>query len=96
MDFAAIATDKRTTESKVSTPDNVIEKQALSKIIQIWKIPLRKETDNGKPSTILKFLRLGIAPRASGSQDQEDLEVFGHRTKQVAKCLSSRGSARTE
>ena len=41
-----------TTESKVSTLDNVVEKQALGKSIQIWTFSLGKETDNDKHNWI--------------------------------------------
>ena len=36
------------TKSKVSPLDNVVQKQALRKSIQIWKFPLGKETHNDK------------------------------------------------
>ena len=37
---------KSLTESKLSLLDNVFQKQALSESIQIWTLPLGKETHN--------------------------------------------------
>ena len=31
------------------TLDNIVQEQALSESIQLWKFPLGKETDNNKP-----------------------------------------------
>ena len=47
---------KSLTESKVSPLDNVVQKQALSKSIQIWKFPLGKETHNDKHNWIKDYM----------------------------------------
>ena len=46
----------KTTESKVSMLDNIVEKQALGKSIQIWKFLLGKGTDNGKHNWIKDYV----------------------------------------
>ena len=44
------------TESKVSLIDNVVQKQALSLSIQIWKFPLGKQTHNDKHIWIKDYM----------------------------------------
>ena len=44
------------TESKLSPLDNVVQKQALSESIQIWKFPLGKETHNDKHNWIKDYM----------------------------------------
>ena len=51
---------RRTTESKVSTLNNVVEKQTLSESIQIWNFPLGKETDNDKHYWIRDYMFIVI------------------------------------
>ena len=47
---------KLLTESKVFPLDNVVQKQALSKSIQVWKFPLGTKTHNDKHNWIKDYM----------------------------------------